>query len=90
MGSLVWKVLAAGSAAVAGMAAGKVVDTLWRTAGRDVPANPQNPQDSGWGEAVGYAAVSALAVAVAQVLAQRKAATYYAQSAGHLPKALQS
>jgi hypothetical protein len=89
MGPLVWKVLGAGAAALAGTVAGKAVEGLWRTAGRDVPKDPKNPATSGWGEAVTFAAVSAFVVAMAQVAASRKAAQYYQNSAGHLPKALQ-
>ncbi len=88
MGGLVWKVLGPGSAALAAMLAGRAVEALWKTAGRDVPQEPKNPAASGWGEAVVYAAVSGLAIGAAKVAAERKAAAYYIQSAGHPPKAL--
>jgi hypothetical protein len=41
------------------------------------------------GEAVAWAVVSGTFVALARMLAQRKAANYYARSAGHLPPQLQ-
>ncbi len=88
MGPLVWKVLGTGVAAAAGIVASKGVEALWRTSGRDVPKDPRNPASTSGGEAVAFAALTAVAVAAAQVLASRKAARYYQESAGHLPKAL--
>ena len=41
------------------------------------------------GEAVAWAVVSGTFVALARMLAQRRAADYYARSAGHLPPQLQ-
>lgn len=88
MGPLVWKVLGTGVAAAAGIVASKGVEALWRTSGRDIPKDPRNPASTSGGEAVAFAALTAVAVAAAQVLASRKAARYYQESAGHLPKAL--
>ena len=45
-------------------------------------------RDSTWKEAVLFAALTGLAVSAARVMATRKAAQYYAKSAGHLPAAL--
>ena len=74
-----------GAAAVAK----KALDTTWRaTTGKNPPANPADPEVDLW-EAVAWAAVSGTAIALARMLAARKAADYYARSTGHLPPQLQ-
>ena len=87
MGKLVWKILAAGSAAIAALVATKVVDRVWQRAGQDTTLDPKNPQTP-LVKAIGYATLSGLAAGGARTLATRKAAAYYAKSAGHLPAAL--
>lgn len=84
MGSMVWKALAGASAVIATMVAGKVADQLWRTAGQeDVdPADPDSPMM----QAVLYAALTGLVAAGLKTFATRKAAQYYENSSGHLPK----
>ena len=75
-------VAALGAAAVAK----KALNTSWRAAtGKNPPANP----DVGLSEAVMWAAVSGTLIAVARMLATRRAASYYARSTGHLPPQLQ-
>lgn len=90
MGAVVWKVLATGSAILAAAVAARLVRAAWASAGRDVPSHPENPDETGWGEALTFAAASGLAVGVARMAASRKAAEYYTRSAGHPPKALTS
>lgn len=66
----------------------KGLNTTWRAAtGKNPPANPADP-DVSLGEAVMWAAVSGTLIAVARMLATRRAATYYAKSTGHLPPQL--
>jgi len=78
-------VAALGAAAVAK----KGLNTTWRAAtGKNPPANPADP-DVDLREAVAWAAVSGTFVALARMLATRRAASYYARSTGHLPKPLQ-
>ena len=48
-----------------------------------------SPADAACGLAVLWAAVSGTFVALARMLAQRKAASYYVKSKGHLPPQLQ-
>ncbi len=89
MGPLVWKVLGTGAAVLAAAVAERVVKTGWVVAaGKPAPADPSHPEESSWKEGVLFAALSGLAVGAARAAATRKAAQYYAQSAGHLPKAL--
>lgn len=86
MGSATWKILQTGSAMLAGALATKLVTALWRSAGHEVPGDPANVEETGWGEALAFAALTGLAVNASRVAAQRKAAQYYANSAGHPPK----
>ena len=88
MGALAWKVLGTGAAVGAGVLAKKLVTAGWKTAtGKEPPANPEDPEVS-WPEAVGWAVASGAVVGVARLLAVRKAARYYTNSAGHRPKGL--
>ncbi|KGN37916.1 DUF4235 domain-containing protein [Knoellia subterranea] len=84
MGSAVWKILGTGSAVLAGIAATKVADQIWQKAGQDKGFDPKDP-DSPFVTALAYAALTGLAAGVARTMATRKAAQYYARSAGHKP-----
>jgi Protein of unknown function (DUF4235) len=87
--SKLWTVFSVVSALVAAALAKKALDTGWRAAtGKHPPENPADP-DVAMGEAVAWAVASGTFVALARMLAQRRAADYYARSAGHLPPQLQ-
>ncbi len=91
MGPLVWRVLGTGAAALATSVATKVVSKGWEVAvGRPAPDDPNHPEDVAWKEAVIFAALSGLVVGAARVAATRKAAQYYAKSAGHLPAGMRA
>ncbi|HWJ07933.1 MAG TPA: DUF4235 domain-containing protein [Nocardioides sp.] len=86
--SKVWSafslVAALGSAAVAK----KALDGGWKAAtGKQPPANPADPDVDFW-EAVAWAAASGTFVALAKMVAQRRAASYYVRSTGELPPPL--
>jgi hypothetical protein len=88
-GSKLWTVLSLVSALGAATLAKKALDTGWRAAtGKHPPENPADP-DVQMAEAVAWAVVSGTFVALARMLAQRRAANYYRRSAGHLPPQLQ-
>ncbi|WP_101524248.1 DUF4235 domain-containing protein [Nocardioides houyundeii] len=88
-GSKFWTVFSLGSALGAAALAKKSLNTTWRAAtGKNPPENPADPDVDLW-EAVAWAAVSGLAVGLARMLAQRRAANYYTRSTGHLPPDLQ-
>jgi hypothetical protein len=77
---------------VAGLGAAAVtrmlLDRSWKVAaGKNPPENPADP-DVGISEAVLWAAITGAAVALARMVAQRRAASYYARSTGHLPPGL--
>jgi hypothetical protein len=88
MGSMVWRILGTGSAVVAASFAEKGVRAAWKTAtGSEPPVLPEDP-DTRWGEAVAWALLSGAAIGLARLVATRRAAAYYKQSTGELPKAL--
>ncbi|MBK6870214.1 MAG: DUF4235 domain-containing protein [Kineosporiaceae bacterium] len=88
MGSLVWKVLGTGAAVLAASLAEKGITTAWRAAtGEEPPVNPEDP-DTHWGEAISWAVLSGAAIGVARLVATRRAAAYYRESSGSLPKGL--
>jgi hypothetical protein len=88
-GSRIWTVFSLVSALGAAALAKKALDTGWRAAtGKHPPVNPADP-DVRMGEAVAWAVVSGTFVALARMLAQRRAAIYFQRSAGHLPPQLE-
>jgi hypothetical protein len=86
--SKLWTVFSLVSALAAAAGARKALNTSWKVAtGKNPPENPADP-DVDVKEAIAWAVVSGVAIAVARMLAQRKAASYYARSTGHLPPGL--
>ncbi|MDT9594604.1 DUF4235 domain-containing protein [Nocardioides zeae] len=86
--SKVWSAGSAVAAIAAAAVAKKALTTSWRAAtGKNPPANPADPDVELW-EAVAWAAASGTIIALARMLAARKAAEYYARSTGHLPAEL--
>ncbi|HCB05681.1 MAG TPA: DUF4235 domain-containing protein [Nocardioides sp.] len=68
----------------------KLLDQSWKAAaGKNPPENPADP-DVSFGEAVLWASITGAAVALARMLAQRRAANYYKRSTGQLPPGLRS
>jgi hypothetical protein len=87
--SKLWTVFSLVSALAAAAAARKGLNTSWKVAtGKKPPENPADP-DVDLREAIAWAVVSGTAIGVARMLAQRKAASYYARSTGHLPPGVQ-
>lgn len=83
--SKVWTIFSLVSALGAAAIAKKGMTTGWKAAtGSPPPANPADPEVSVW-EAVAWASVSGALIALARMLATRRAAGYYAKSTGHLP-----
>ena len=83
--SKVWSLFSLLAALLAATLARKTLNTTWKVAtGKEPPANPADPQVA-MIEAIAWAALSGTLVAVARMLATRKAANYYAKSTGHLP-----
>jgi hypothetical protein len=88
-GSKVWTVFSLVSALGAAALAKKLIDKAWTVStGKKPPENPADP-DVQLGEAIAWAVASGTAVGLARMLAQRRAASYYTRSTGHLPPDLQ-
>jgi Protein of unknown function (DUF4235) len=89
-GSKVWSVFSLGSAVLAAALAKKALTASWQvTTGKKPPANPADPDVDLW-EAVAWAVASGTIVALARMLATRRAANYYARSTGELPPELRA
>lgn len=83
--SKAWSVFSLIAALLAATVAKKSLDAFWKAAtGKEPPANPADPEVD-MAEALAWAAASGTLVAVARMLATRRAANYYAKSTGHLP-----
>lgn len=86
--SKLWSVFSLGAALGAAALAKKAINTSWKAAtGKNPPANPADPDVDVW-EAVAWATVSGTFIALARMMATRKAADYYTKSTGHLPPGL--
>lgn len=69
----VWMLVGAGSAALAGMAARRLLVSAWqRQRGEPPPRNPDE-NDVSWGEALLWAALSGLVMGLARVIARKAA-----------------
>ena len=87
--SKLWSVFSLAAALGAAAIAKKGLNTSWKAAtGKNPPANPADPDVDVW-EAVAWATVSGTFIALARMMATRKAAHYFARSTGHLPPGLQ-
>ena len=83
--SKVWSVFSLIAALLAATVARKGLNATWKAAtGKEPPANPADPQVT-LAEALLWASLSGTLVAVARMLASRRAANYYAKSTGKLP-----
>lgn len=83
--SKVWSVFSLVAALMAAAVARKALNAFWKSAtGKEPPANPADP-DVTMAEAMTWAALSGTLIAVARMLATRRAAGYYTKSTGHLP-----
>jgi hypothetical protein len=72
--SIARKIYTAAAAVLAATVARKVLEKVWvKTTGKLPPENPESPEVH-WAEAVGWAALSGTSVAVARLLASRRAA----------------
>ncbi|KRB75878.1 hypothetical protein ASE01_12540 [Nocardioides sp. Root190] len=86
--SKVWSAFSLVAALGAAAVAKKALDGSWKAAtGKQPPTNPADPDVDVW-EAVAWAAASGTFVALAKMLAQRRAAGYYLKSTGELPPPL--
>ncbi|MDP8969471.1 MAG: DUF4235 domain-containing protein [Actinomycetota bacterium] len=83
-----WKLAVTVSAVVAGIVMRKTVSAAWKGLRKEEP--PSNPADrnTGWPEALAWAAASGLAVGIARLLATRGAAAGWERYTGVVPPGL--
>lgn len=83
--SKVWSLFSVVATLLAAVIARKGLNAFWRAAtGKEPPSNPADPEVD-LREAVAWAVASGAIVAIARMLASRRAARYYTRSTGHLP-----
>ena len=88
LGAMVWGLFSIGSTVVATKLASSLATKGWKLAtGRSAPVKGDYDNES-TRDVVAYTALSSMLLATTKVAAERKAAEYYRQSTGHLPKAL--
>lgn len=88
LGSIVWKAMTMGSTLLATRVATTVASKTWKVAtGKSVPVKGDYDNER-TRDVVAYTALSAMVLAATKVAAERKAAEYYRDSTGHLPKHL--
>ena len=82
---MTWKLTGVLAGTGAGLLMRKLVAGAWRTVRHEEPPeNPASPSTS-WPDALVWAAVSGVGVAVARLVAQRGAAGAWHARTGHLP-----
>lgn len=87
-GTKIWAIFSLVSALLGAAVAKKTLNSSWKAAtGKKPPANPADPDVDLW-EAIAWAAASGTFIAIARMLATRKAANYFAKSTGKLPPGL--
>lgn len=85
---VLWKIAAAGVGLAAAVVTRSAIRALWRGAkDEEPPDDPASPEVS-WGDAIAWAALSGLAVGVAELVARRSTAIGWERSQGHLPPSL--
>ncbi len=89
MGKIVWKIMGMAAAVLATLVAQQTLQAGWRLAtGEKPPTVPEDPETS-MAQAVAWAAASGALVGLLRLVFVRKAASFYAKSAGELPAELQ-
>jgi hypothetical protein len=84
-GKLVFKLVSVAVGVPAGIAVRKGIEKVWLLARpQDPPRSPSDP-DVTWGDALGYAALSAAGVAVAELIRFKGAQTLYRGLTGSEP-----
>jgi hypothetical protein len=85
---IIWKIAGAGAGLAAAAATRWMARTIWRQARHaEPPTHPESPE-IGWGDAIAWAALTGMSVAIAELFAKRIAASQWQKSRGHLPKSL--
>ena len=80
-----WKITTIAIGIPVGIAAKKGVDRAWAAARPDKPPRAAKDPDVSWGDALGWAALSAVGVAVAELVTMKGASTIWRSLVGAEP-----
>jgi hypothetical protein len=84
-----WKIVAGAVAAAAGTITSKAAAGLYQKVRKsEPPGNPLDP-DTTWGEAIGWAVFSGVAIGVGRLAAQRVDAGAWLRATGSLPPGIE-
>jgi hypothetical protein len=89
VGTIGWKLTTIAIGIPAGIAAKKGVERAWAAARPDKPSRSAKDPEAGWGDALGWAALSAVGVAVAQLVTMKGASTLWRNLVGSEPPPVQ-
>ena len=89
VGNLGWKITTIAVGIPVGIAAKKGVERAWAAARPDKPPRAAKDPDVNWGDALGWAALSAVGVAVAQLATMKGASTVWRALVGVEPPPVQ-
>lgn len=85
---LLWKLVGAGVGVAAAALTRSAIRAAWRGAKHEEPpVNPASPVVS-WSNALAWAALSGMAIGVAELVAKKATAVGWEQRRGHLPPSL--
>jgi hypothetical protein len=86
---LTWKALAVGAGAASAFATRRLMQSVWKNVkGQDPPTNPASPRTT-WREALVWATISGVLLAVTRLVAQRGAAAAWKAKTGSYPESLE-
>ena len=85
VGKIGWKVTTLAVGIPVGIAAKKGVERVWTAARPQKPPRAARDPNVGWGDALGWAALSAVGVAVAQLVTMKGASTLWRKLIGAEP-----
>ncbi|MBO3143563.1 DUF4235 domain-containing protein [Dermatophilus congolensis] len=80
MNEKIFDLVGTGVALAAGAVANKLVGLVWRGVVGEPPENPDDPEETSFAEAMGFAILSAVFMATFKLIASRKLHAYYNDS----------
>jgi hypothetical protein len=87
---LAWRATAVGVGAASAFATRRLMKAVWKGAkGQNPPGNPASPHTT-WREALAWAAVSGVLLALTRLVAQRGAAAAWKAKTGSYPESLET
>ena len=85
VGKLGWRIMTIAVGIPVGIAAKKTIEKAWTTVRPGNPPRMARDPDASWGDALAWAALSGLGVAIAQLITTKSAATLWRRLVGAEP-----